>query len=218
MRLRIVYDNEAKEGLESDWGFSCLIEAEEKILFDTGASGEILSRNMQRLGIRREDIEIIVLSHDHWDHIGGLDAVLHPDVAVYVPSSFTRGTKGGIEKKAKAVVEVSGPADIVPGVHTTGELGIGIKEQSLVLETKGGRSVVVLTGCAHPGLENILEAGKVFGELYGAIGGFHGFGKLERLEELKMIAPCHCTVHKEEIMRMYPEKAVRCGAGEIIEI
>jgi 7,8-dihydropterin-6-yl-methyl-4-(beta-D-ribofuranosyl)aminobenzene 5'-phosphate synthase len=216
MRLRIVYDNEAKEGLESDWGFSCLIETEEKILFDTGASGEILSHNMQRLGIRREDIEIVVLSHEHWDHIGGLGAVLHPGVAVYVPCSFTRGTKRGIEKKAKAVVEVSGPADIVPGVHTTGELGIGIKEQSLVLETKGG--VVVLTGCAHPGLETILEAAKVFGELCGAIGGFHGFGKLERLEELKMIAPCHCTVHKEEIMRMYPEKAVRCGAGEIIEV
>jgi len=218
MRLRIVYDNEAKEGLESDWGFSCLIEAEKKILFDTGASGEILSRNTQRLGIRREEIEIIVLSHEHWDHIGGLSAVLHQNVAVYVPGSFTRGTKKGIERKAAEILEVSGPADIVPGVHTTGELGIGIKEQSLVLETKGGEGVVVLTGCAHPGLENILEAAKVFGELYGAIGGFHGFGKLERLEELKIIAPCHCTVHKEEIMRMYPEKAVRCGAGEIIEI
>ncbi len=40
------------------------------------------------------------------------------------------------------------------------------KEQSLVLETKGGEGVVVLTGCAHLGLENILEAAKVFGELY----------------------------------------------------
>ncbi len=218
MKLRIVYDNEAKEGLESDWGFSCLIEAEKRILFDTGASGEILSRNMQRLGIRREDIEIIALSHEHWDHIGGLDAVLHQNVAVYVPGSFTKGTKRGIEEKAAAVIEVSGPADIVPGIHTTGELGIGIKEQSLVLETKESEGVVVLTGCAHPGLENILDAAKFFGELYGAIGGFHGFDKLKRLEELKMIVPCHCTVRKAEIMRMYPGKAVRCGAGEIIEV
>ncbi len=218
MKLRIVYDNEAKEGLESDWGFSCLLEAEKKILFDTGASAEILSRNMQRLGLKKEDIEIIALSHEHWDHIGGLDAVLHQNVAVYVPHSFTRGTKKSIEEKAAEVVEVSGPADIVPGVHTTGELraGAGIKEQSLVLDTKEG--VVVLTGCAHPGLENILEAAKRYGELYGVIGGFHGFDNLKSLETLKMIIPCHCTVRKEEIRRMYPEKAVWCGAGVVIEI
>jgi len=216
MKLRIVYDNEAKEGLESDWGFSCLLEAEKKILFDTGASGEILSRNMQQLGIRKEDIEIIVLSHEHWDHIGGLDAVLHQKVTVYVPSSFTRETKKSIEGKASEVVEVSGPADIVSGVHTTGELGAGIKEQSLVLDTKGG--VVVLTGCAHPGLETILDAAKSFGELYGVIGGFHGFDKLKSLEKLKMVMPCHCTVRKEQILRMYQEKAVWCGAGEVIEI
>ena len=55
MRLRIVYDNEAKEGLERDWGFSCLIEsADRKLLFDTGASEAILSRNMEKLGIQRE--------------------------------------------------------------------------------------------------------------------------------------------------------------------
>lgn len=220
MKLRIVYDNEAKEGLESDWGFACLLGAEKKILFDTGASAEILSRNMQRLGLKKEDIEIIALSHEHWDHIGGLDAVLHQNVAVYVPSSFTRRTKKRIEEKAAEVVEVSGPADIVPGVHTTGELraGAGIKEQSLVLDTKEGKGVVVLTGCAHPGLENILEAAKRFGELYGVIGGFHGFDNLKSLETLKMVMPCHCTVHKEEIRRQYSEKAVWCGAGVVIEI
>jgi 7,8-dihydropterin-6-yl-methyl-4-(beta-D-ribofuranosyl)aminobenzene 5'-phosphate synthase len=219
MKLRIIYDNEAKEGLESDWGFSCLVEAEDKkILFDTGASGEILSHNMQRLRIRREDIEIIALSHEHWDHIGGLDAVLHQNVAVYIPRSFSRRTKKRIEESAAEVLEVSGPADIVSGVHTTGELGMMTKEQSLVLETKGNKGVVALTGCAHPGLETILEAAKVFGELYGVIGGFHGFDKLELLKELKMIIPCHCTVRKEEIRRMYQEKAVWCGAGEIIEI
>lgn len=222
MKLRIVYDNEAKEGLESDWGFACLLEAEKSILFDTGASAEILSRNMQRLGLKKEDIEIIALSHEHLDHIGGLDAVLHQNVAVYVPRSFTRGTKKSIEEKAAEVVEVSGPADIVPGVHTTGELraGAGIKEQSLVLDTKEGvgEGVVVLTGCAHPGLENILEAAKRFGELYGVIGGFHGFDNLKSLEKLKMVIPCHCTVHKEEIRRRYSEKAVWCGAGVVTEI
>jgi 7,8-dihydropterin-6-yl-methyl-4-(beta-D-ribofuranosyl)aminobenzene 5'-phosphate synthase len=92
----------------------------------------------------------------------------------------------------------------------------GIKEQSLVLDTEEG--VVDLTGCAHPGLENILEAATVFGALYGVIGGFHGFDKLELLQGLGLIMPCHCIIRKKEIFEMYPEKIVRCGAGGVIEL
>ncbi|MHC1611265.1 MAG: MBL fold metallo-hydrolase, partial [Candidatus Methanospirareceae archaeon] len=99
---------------------------------------------------------------------------------------------------------------------TTGELGRGIREQSLVLDAEEG--VVVLTGCAHPGLENILDAATMFGELYGVIGGFHGFDKLESLRGLELIIPCHCTARKREILEMYPEKTVRCGAGEMMEL
>jgi len=217
VKLSIVYDNEAKEEFKSDWGFSCLIESgDRKLLFDTGASGDILAYNMQQLGIQKEDIEIIALSHEHGDHTGGLSAVLHPGVAVYLPCSFSRRLKKNVAKKAARVVEVSDPKEIIPGVHTTGELGLGIKEQSLVLDTEEG--MVVLTGCAHPGLENILEAATVFGKLYGVIGGFHGFDKLESLQGLELIIPCHCTVRKKEILSMYPEKTVRCGAGEVIEL
>ena len=216
MKLRILYDNEAKEGLTSDWGFSCLVETEgRKLLFDTGASSDILAYNMQQLGIEKEEIEIIALSHEHWDHVGGREAVLHPGVAVYLPRSFSRSLKKEIAREAD-VFEVSQPVDIIPGVHTTGELGLGIKEQSLVLDTQKG--VVVLTGCAHPGLETILAAATVFGELCGVIGGFHGFDKLESLQELDLIIPCHCTVRKKEILEMYQEKTVRCTAGGVIEL
>jgi len=216
MKLRIVYDNEAKEGLKSDWGFSCLIETgNRKLLFDTGASGAVLSQNMGQLGIEKEELEFIVLSHEHWDHIGGLDAVLHPNVTVYLPRSFTAGTKNRIKEKAAEVFEVTGPADIISGVHTTGELGTELKEQSLVLDTTEG--VVVLTGCAHPGLGTIMETAKVFGDVYGVIGGFHGFDKLRQLDVLKKISPCHCTARKSEIMAMYPDKAVWCGVGEVLE-
>jgi len=217
MRLKVVYDNEAKEGLERDWGFSCLIEsADRRILFDTGASEAILSRNMEKLGIHKDEIEIIALSHEHWDHIGGLSAVLHPDATVYLPASFTAATKKKIERNAAGIIEVSGPADIAPGVHTTGELGIGIKEQSLVLDTAVGE--LVLTGCAHPGLDTIMDSARVFGNLGGVMGGFHGFDRLELLRGLKMIIPCHCTVHKSEILDMYPEEAKKCEAGKMIEI
>ncbi len=219
MKLSIVYDNEAKEGFISDWGFSCFIDSGDwKILFDTGASAEILAHNMRLLGLQKEDIAIIALSHNHWDHIGGVEVVLHPEVAVWLPRSFPLGVKQEIAKNAARIVEVSEPREIVPGVYTTGDLGGSIKEQSLVLETHGGEGVVVLTGCAHPGLESILAAATTFGELYGVIGGFHGFDTFESLQRLKLIMPCHCTVHKRKIAERYPERTVWCGAGEVIEI
>lgn len=219
MKLSIVYDNEAKKGFIRDWGFSCLIESGDRLLlFDTGGSAEILAHNMRLLGRQKEDIEIIALSHSHGDHIGGLEAVLHPEVAVWLPHSFPSGVKKGIAKNAAKIVEVSEPTEIVPGVYTLGDFGVPVTEQSLVLEPHGGEGVVVLTGCAHPGLENILAAATRFGELYGVIGGFHGFDKLESLHRLKLIIPCHCTVHKRKIAALYPEQTVRCGAGEVIEL
>jgi 7,8-dihydropterin-6-yl-methyl-4-(beta-D-ribofuranosyl)aminobenzene 5'-phosphate synthase len=218
VKLSIVYDNEANKGFISDWGFSCLIETGDwNVLFDTGASGEILVHNLQQLRIHKEDIDIIALSHKHWDHIGGLRAVLHPSVAVCLPSSFPLGLKKHIAKKAARIVEVSEPKEIVPGVYTTGEFRIALllTEQSLVLDTQEG--VVVLIGCGHPGLETIFEAAKAFGTIYGVIGGFHGFKKLELLHGLELIVPCHGTIRKKEIVEMYPEKTVRCGAGRVIE-
>jgi 7,8-dihydropterin-6-yl-methyl-4-(beta-D-ribofuranosyl)aminobenzene 5'-phosphate synthase len=214
--LRIVYDNEAQTGFKSDWGFSCLIETEDRnLLFDTGSSRDILAFNLQQLHVQSETIATIVLSHEHGDHIGGLDAVLHPGVTVFVPSSFSRRFKHAVAQVAD-VVEVTLPRELVPGVYTTGELGAWQKEQSLVLDTPKG--MIVVTGCAHPGLEAILTAAATFGELYGVIGGFHSFNRLELLRELELIVPCHCTAHKREILELYPEKTERCGAGMVLEL
>jgi 7,8-dihydropterin-6-yl-methyl-4-(beta-D-ribofuranosyl)aminobenzene 5'-phosphate synthase len=214
--LRIVYDNEAQTGFKSDWGFSCLIETEDRnLLFDTGSSRDILAFNLQQLHVQSETIATIVLSHEHGDHIGGLDAVLHPGVTVFVPSSFSRRFKHAVAQVAD-VVEVTLPRELVPGVYTTGELGAWQKEQSLVLDTPKG--MVVVTGCAHPGLEAILAAAATFGKLYGVIGGFHSFNRLELLRELELIVPCHCTAHKREILELYPEKTERCGAGMVLEL
>lgn len=217
MKLRILYDNEAEGSLKSDFGFSCLIEADNKrILFDTGASGDILAYNMKLLGLKREHLDVIALSHEHRDHIGGLDAVLHPEVEVYIPRSFTSELKTRIAKQGAKVIEVSEPGDITPEVHTTGELGLMTKEQSLALETE--RGVVVLTGCAHPGLKKIADVATYFGALYGVIGGFHGFKELKLLKGIKKVIPCHCTARKNEIMAIYPEKVEWCGAGAVIEM
>jgi 7,8-dihydropterin-6-yl-methyl-4-(beta-D-ribofuranosyl)aminobenzene 5'-phosphate synthase len=185
MKITILYDNEAEKGFKSGWGFSCLVEHD-------------------------GSIDIIVLSHNHRDHIGGLSQVIHPEVDVYLPGSFSKRLKNEISKKA-TVHEVSGPLKIMEGVHLTGELGSDIKEQSMAVET--GSGLLVITGCAHPGLDVIMEAAGKLGRVTGILGGFHGFDRLERLDDLDLIIPCHCTDRKKEIIERFPDKVRTCAAG-----
>jgi len=200
MKITIVYDNEASADLKSGWGFSCLIEGKERLLFDTGNSGKKLIYNMKQLNIVPETIDKVVISHNHWDHTGGLKEFLklNNNAKVFHPKSFSKPTK------------------ISPGVYSTGALGGLIKEQSLVVNTEKGN--LVITGCAHPGLEKIIEKAGQLGAIYGVVGGFHGFSKLERLQEIELIAPCHCTQHKQEIKQRYPAQFREIKAGSIIEI
>ncbi len=224
MRITLIYDNTIyKPNLEADWGFSCLLEVENtpKILFDTGTNGKILLSNMEKLGINPNSIDEIFISHAHFDHTGGLSAFLDKNnkVKVYVPISF-RGVRN-----AKEVIYVKEPIKIHENTHrsegaslrsnkgifSTGELG-GI-EQSLCIKTEKG--IVVIVGCSHPGIKNILEAASQFGKVYALIGGLHGFREFDLLKDLKLICPCHCTQFQSEIKSLYPEKYIEGGAGRL---
>ncbi|RLG70540.1 MAG: hypothetical protein DRO11_06110, partial [Methanobacteriota archaeon] len=147
--ITIVYDNNPYDPrLRKGWGFSCLIKTNGKtILFDTGGDGSILLGNMEKLGIDPKKIDIIVLSHIHGDHTGGLETILalNKKTTVYTPKSFPEDIKNYIRSRAK-LVEVGKPAEIVRGVYTTGELGTSIVEQSPVVVTPSG--LVAVTGCA----------------------------------------------------------------------
>lgn len=56
-----------------EWGYSVLIEVDgRKILFDTGAKPETVLQNAQEMNIDLSDVQDVFLSHNHWDHIGGL--------------------------------------------------------------------------------------------------------------------------------------------------
>jgi len=213
VKLTVVYDNEAKKpGLIADWGFSCLIEAQDtqKILFDTGAIGSILLHNMKELKINPSDIGIVVISHSHGDHAGGLQDIMkaNKDVELYLPQSFW----GVIS--TKKITKIREPMEIYHGILTTGELG-GM-EQSLVVNTDKG--LLVVTGCSHPGVGNILDAAARFGKVYGIIGGFHGFHNFDKLNPLSLICPCHCTQYKSAIKRLFQDRCLDCGAGLVLEL
>lgn len=212
MKVTIVYDNDvSKEGLEADWGFSCLLEAENipKILFDTGTKGKMLLANIEKLDIDPSSVNEVFISHAHFDHTGGLADFLgvNKKAKIYVPPSFA----GPVEREAIAISE---PTKIHENVFSTGELG-GI-EQSMAVKTDKG--LVVIAGCSHPGVGNILRAVAQFGKVYALIGGLHGFREFDLLKDLELVCPTHCTQFKAEIKSLYPKKYVDGGAGKVITL
>lgn len=216
MKLTIVYDNEIynkETDVKKDWGFSCLIETrDDTLLFDTGANGSMLLNNMNELDIDPGSINKIVISHEHWDHSGGLESL----VAVVGDAQLYRlGTKnpGGAIK----VTTVEEPQKIVRDVWTTGRLnGSPVDEQSLVLNGKNGW--YVLAGCSHPGVKQILDASRQVGKVVGLFGGLHGFDEFSLLKELDLVGPAHCTKHKKKIYELFPKTSIICGVGKTIEI
>jgi 7,8-dihydropterin-6-yl-methyl-4-(beta-D-ribofuranosyl)aminobenzene 5'-phosphate synthase len=211
MKLKIVHDNEARPGFEKGWGFSCLIELEdEKILFDTGWDGNVLLSNLEKLGVRPEEIKRVVISHAHWDHLGGLPHIRRQDLQVYVPQSFSKRLRDELASRFD-LHEVKGAQQIREGVWTTGELEKEIREQSLVLKTSKG--LVVVVGCSHPGVRKIFSVASKFGKIWGIVGGMHGFEDYEVLKDLGLIVPSHCTVNKRKIAELFPEAYVEGKAG-----
>jgi 7,8-dihydropterin-6-yl-methyl-4-(beta-D-ribofuranosyl)aminobenzene 5'-phosphate synthase len=220
MKITVVYDNNAEEGLESGWGFSCLIEDGKTVLFDCGDNGNALMENMEKLHIDPASIDIIVLSHDHWDHTGGLDELLkHTDrPKVLMPASFSDRTKGIAEGRSE-IEEIKGPERVSDNVYTTGELesGSGLpNEQSLVLKT--GKGLVVIAGCSHPGVGAIIAKAREMGKIYWIMGGFHGFSDFGALHGISVVSPCHCTQHTAEIREKYPDNFREIKAGSVIEL
>ncbi len=219
MKVTIVYDNNAKDGLNSGLGFSCLIEGEKNILFDCGDKGKELIENMKKLRIEPSSIDIIVLSHDHWDHTGGLDMLLDltDNVTVVIPVSFSDETKDIIKGRAD-VIEIDEARKISSGIYTTGELESddSPNEQSLIIKTKNG--VVVITGCSHPGVGKIIKKAQEMGNVHRIIGGFHGFSDFSLLKDIEILSPCHCTKHIDEIRKLYPKNFREIKAGSVIDL
>ncbi|WP_292391881.1 MBL fold metallo-hydrolase [Methanosarcina sp. UBA5] len=217
-RLTVIYDNRANQDFTASWGFAALIETNrETLLFDTGWDGPLLLRHMKKLNIDPTRIRKLVLSHQHWDHIGGLPEILqaNPGLEVYVPASFSENLKREIEKRA-ILIEIREPVEISQGIRSTGELGDRVKEQALILDT--GNGSYVLTGCAHPGLAAILDTASHYGKVKGILGGLHDNEEFERLGGMELIAAGHCTAHREKIKEIFPAKFVEIEVGLRVDL
>ena len=180
MKVTILYDNYAvSRDLSVGWGFSCLIE--DQLLFDTGESGKALLENIKSLDIDINNIKGVVISHDHWDHTGGLWEILkkRPGLPVYACSDFSPEFKEEVQDLKGHLIEVSDFSEIMPDIYATGPIAATYKgqylpEQALVVKSNGGVSVI--TGCSHPGV--IIMLRKIRDSLgiesfQNVFGGFH---------------------------------------------
>jgi 7,8-dihydropterin-6-yl-methyl-4-(beta-D-ribofuranosyl)aminobenzene 5'-phosphate synthase len=234
LRITVVYDNIAHDSrLKTAWGFAALIESGgQTLLFDTGGDAPTLLDDLKTLGIDPNKIQSIILSHLHTDHTGGLSGLLQTGIhpTLYLPPSFPDSFKQSV-KTAATLAEIAPGQPIAPEIFTTGEMRVAdFVEQALVIKTDAG--LVVLTGCAHPGIVPIVTRAKeLFGEpVYLVMGGLHLPAKsaaeirsiLSDLRQLgvQRVAPSHCTGDQaiEMFAAEYGDNFIRSGAGRIFTL
>jgi 7,8-dihydropterin-6-yl-methyl-4-(beta-D-ribofuranosyl)aminobenzene 5'-phosphate synthase len=148
LRLTIVVENSAPPGNSSIWaqhGLSIFLELDygrekTKLLWDAGASSDVMLHNADALHIDLSHLDLICLSHGHYDHTGGLMGVLqrvngricilaHPDIFAtkltagpslkFIGPPFSRMQA---EAAGAIMLDCRGPAAVAPGVMTTGEV------------------------------------------------------------------------------------------------
>jgi 7,8-dihydropterin-6-yl-methyl-4-(beta-D-ribofuranosyl)aminobenzene 5'-phosphate synthase len=232
-----------------EWGFSALIEADgHRVLLDTGARPDTVLQNARDLKIDLSDVKEVILTHNHWDHVGGL-MTLRREMMKRNPSAlsevhvargifYSRPAQAGEENQMIALkkeyeatggkfIEHEEAAEIFPGAWLTGpvprkypehnwsstgkvQTAAGLVEdtipedQSLVLNTPEG--LVVVTGCGHAGIINILTfAREQFPNqpVQAVVGGLHLFPATDeqlnwtadKLKEFKVanLLGAHCT-------------------------
>ncbi|MFC1569407.1 MBL fold metallo-hydrolase [bacterium] len=237
MHIKIIYDNtKSKKSLQSGWGFSCLVDG--RILFDTGETSEFLLHNMSQLGVKPQDIESVVISHDHWDHTGGLWELLkqRPGLPVYACPGFGSAFKKKVIALEGKLIKSSEFRNIDSRITVTGEIPGQYKdapmpEQALLIKSEQG--LIVITGCSHPGIVNIVEIIKnkfLKIPISLILGGFHLMDKenaeiqsiVSRLKEMDVhsVAPTHCTGEEAKMIfqKSFPKNIIHVAVGKQIDI
>jgi len=231
--LTVLYDNYLYDrDCQSEWGFSCLIETDEvTVLFDTGGEAGVLTHNVDVLGVDFSSVDCVVISHEHWDHVGGLSAILEErlGIPVYVPDIVPYNVKSSIRSMGGEVVETDNSTVLSAGIAITSVHRRNVPEQALIICTDKG--TILVTGCSHPGVDNFaLEAAEALeSEIRLVIGGFHLGSATEYMLSsiidvfdeagVQNIAPTHCTGENsiEYLREHYGDQFIEVGAGFSLE-
>jgi len=203
--MKILFDNYCQGDTGGSlWGFAAYL-GEYKLLFDTGSNGRVLLQNIQKQGIDVREIAYLFITHDHWDHIGGIDSILelNPDLTIYAPATLSKNHIRDLRTLTKEVIVIGNKSMHLFGeLYSTGLLGEEDAEHSLIIADESPK---LLTGCGHYGISEITAvANDMIGRgIRQVIGGFHLLHQsreeiLLQIAQLKVLGvekvmPTHCT-------------------------
>ncbi len=233
LEFTVVYNNlPSKVNLETDWGYSVWIKTKnEIILFDSGTKEEILRWNLEKLKFDPSEINVVVISHEHGDHTGGINLILGKlknGTKVYIPNNFSATLKNDFPKIN--IIQNNTYKEIAKDIWLT-EIFIdevhNIKEQALVIIDD--EKLYVITGCAHPGIAEMCE--RIINKFPDkkpelVTGGFHlgGISQVDveqisdKLKSLgfQKVGPSHCTGEKsiEVFKERWGENYVHLDLGD----
>jgi 7,8-dihydropterin-6-yl-methyl-4-(beta-D-ribofuranosyl)aminobenzene 5'-phosphate synthase len=279
---RFLVGGDTDDALRAEHGFSLLVTIakagrETRVLFDAGRTPDGLVENMRRLELSPRDIDIIVLSHGHWDHTTGMDGLvgelgrqnipvlIHPEFwtrrRLAFPGSYPvelpTTSKSALQGAGFEIVEQGQPTFLLDGsLLVTGEVDrttefergflgheaerqgawqpdpLILDDQALVATVRG-HGLVVMTGCGHSGIINILRyVRKLTGEtrVHAVLGGFHLSGRAfepiigatcDALGDFSpdFLVPAHCTGWRatHAIAARFPEAFIQNSVGTRFE-
>lgn len=236
MYLRVLFDKNTQDpNFHIGWGISFLIDS--GIIFDTAERGDWLLHNMKMAQIEFNSLKKVIISHDHWDHTGGLEDLLQlvPNLQVYACPGFSDEFKNKVKKYKANLIETENVKEIGKDIFVTGQMttlykGNSLVEQALVIKAEGNLNII--TGCAHPGIINIVDyvRSKFEGKINMVIGGFHLMDKARReiefivsefkKREVKKIAAGHCTGYEAMniFSQVYKDNFIPIQTGQIIDL
>lgn len=221
-------------------------------LFDVGEVFTGFKHNFDQMGFSVDDLKAVIISHRHIDHAGSLAQLLPllKQQKLYITDDYGETDLREFSEKYRFVsmredgkfdvaiddevvrsinsyanIElVTEAKEIEKGFFTTGSLGGGMREQSLVIKTEKG--IVILVGCSHPKLPTIIEKCKEItntDKIYGVMGGFHFKDSTREQfsqyidylsnQEIQFLAPGHCTGSEavEELKKRFSGKVHVAG-------
>ncbi len=213
VKITVLSDKLALPGFEGEHGLSFVVEADKRILFDTGAS-DLFIRNASKLGIDLNSVDTVIISHGHYDHGNGLQ-YLDGKCIVTHPCAFTTRYSGRSGRNltvavtlenieaCNTLVESREPLWLSEKIVYLGEIERTMSfERKLApqfhfadgttdpiiddsaLAIKTAKGIFVISGCAHSGICNIVEQARKVCQQSKVYGVIGGFHLTEINEQL----------------------------------